>query len=227
MTYEHDHGCMPTSLEIQQHRWGLKLLPLLRVDTVMLWHCRCSNDWLNVVAVVAYAWKVNNISKSGTLRRKFSSSRWVLVTVLEEESDHFTWNTEQNILHQDIGYHEKSATWKRKWGYAVTVKRTRLNCTDWRDLFLVTQCYIQLIQHQNGNKKNILNKRKRTIRCVRAPAETQREVPSFLSNCMSLRNTFINGRSTTIRSVANGEVTFSGHRVAQIQYKLRDQCSWS
>lgn len=42
--------------------------------------------WCNITAVI-------------TFRRKFSSSKWVLVTLLKEESDHFTWNSSRTLHH--------------------------------------------------------------------------------------------------------------------------------
>lgn len=40
-----------------------------------------------------------NITAVITFRRKFSSSKWVLVTLLKEESDHFTWNSSRTLHH--------------------------------------------------------------------------------------------------------------------------------
>lgn len=102
-----------------------------------------------------------SVTKVGTLRRKFSSSRWVLVTALEEESDHFTWNTAKDILCHYINYGEVSHQLQWDWNVTVnskyTSKETRLQYVVGQKLLFSTDCYstnlfCQLVSRQTVQK---------------------------------------------------------------------------
>lgn len=104
-----------------------------------------------------------SVTKVGTLRRKFSSSRCVLVTALEEESDHFTWNTAKDILFHYINYGEVSHQLQCDWNVTVnskhTSKETRLQYFEGQTVKLLfstnsysTDLFCQLVSCQTVQK---------------------------------------------------------------------------
>lgn len=112
-------------------------------------------------------------TEADTLRRKFSSSRWVLVTLLDEESDHFTWNSRKYSPSQhDYSEKQKLLQHTDRFYLPANISQTPV-ChsflTDMFTLMIVIYNHIFLIS--------------RYVRPCFIPIGTQGDVIAFLS-CM-------------------------------------------